>query len=54
MLNLHKMVLNLHKMVQGIVKWPREVLTYAPAEALVTPFSIQKPSQKHENLTSVG
>jgi hypothetical protein len=43
----------------------RAVLTYArsytqksffgpPSEALVTPPSIQKPSQKHQNLTSVG
>jgi hypothetical protein len=27
---------------------------WAPSEALVTPFSIQKPSQKHQNLTSIG
>jgi hypothetical protein len=43
-------------MAQGIVEWPRAVSTYArsytqktffgpPSEALVTPFSIQKPSQ---------
>jgi hypothetical protein len=42
----------------------RAVLTYArsytqksffvpPSEALVAPFSTQKPSQKHQNLTSI-
>ena len=58
-------VLNLHKKYQGIVESARAVLTYArsytqktffgpPSEALVMPFSIQKPSQKHQKLTSVG
>jgi hypothetical protein len=27
---------------------------WLPSEALVTPFSIQKPSQKQKNLTSIG
>jgi hypothetical protein len=27
---------------------------WAPSEALVMPFSIQKPSQKHQKLTSIG
>jgi hypothetical protein len=55
-------VLNLHKKRQGIVKDARAVLACArsytqktffwpPSEALVVPpSSIQKPSQKHQNL----
>jgi hypothetical protein len=53
------------KKYQGIAEDARAVLTYArsytqksffgpPSEALVAPSSIQKPSQKHQNLTSVG
>jgi hypothetical protein len=58
-------VLNLQKKCQGIAKDARAVFTFAqsytqksffgpPSEALVAPFSMQKPSQKHQNLTSVG
>jgi hypothetical protein len=58
-------VLNLHKKCQGIVEDARAVLTHSrsytqktffgpPSEALVMPFSIQKPSQKHQKLTSPG
>jgi hypothetical protein len=57
--------LNLHKKVQGIVEGSRAVFTYArsytqktcfgpPRGALVMSFSIQKPSQKYQNLTSIG
>jgi hypothetical protein len=60
-------VLNLRVKSQGIVESPRAVFTYArsytqktffgpPRGALVISFSIpiQNPSQKHQNLTSVG
>jgi hypothetical protein len=59
-------VLNLHQKCQGIVEdYARAVLTHSrsyaqktffgpPIEALVMPFSMQKPSQKHQKLTSPG
>ena len=51
-------MLNLDKKVQGIAKGPRAILIHArsytqktffepPSEALVTPFSMQKPIQKN-------
>jgi hypothetical protein len=64
-LSVRALCLVYSKKCQGIVEDARAVLTHArsytqktffgpPSEALVTPFSIQKPSQKHQKLTSIG
>ena len=58
-------MLNLHKKCQGIAKdcqgsfdlrpeLHAKIVFGPPSEALVTPPSMQKPSQKQQNLTSIG